>query len=165
MKKVKYRSKLRLILGRKLLIATLILVQIVFLIVMLFRGAALRWIALLLSALSIATALHLMTRPEKAAFKLSLVFLILLFPVFGGVLYWVFHFQTSSTGFRKILGQIEKKHREEYRALCTLPVRVGTTDPTITSDTAERRTPFRSASAERRSAYSPPEVDSAKDGL
>ena len=120
MKKVKYRSKLRLIFGRKLLIATLILVQIVFLLVMLFRGAALRWISLLLTALSIATALHLMTRPDKSAFKLSLVFLILLFPLFGGVMYWVFHFQTASTGYRRILGRIERHQRAEYQSLSTL---------------------------------------------
>ena len=103
MKKIKYRSKLRIFLGRRMLIAFMILAQLVLILALIMRGSQLRWLSYVLSALSVATALHLITRPDKYAFKILWTFLILLFPLFGGVMYWMFHFQTAYTGFRKIL--------------------------------------------------------------
>lgn len=114
MKKRKYRSKLRQLLGRRLLVVLLILFQIVLLAVMLFRSYQLYWLAGLLTVLSVVTAFHLLTRSDKSAFKLSLVFLILLFPVFGGAFYWVFHFQSGSYGFRRGLARLFKKQKEGY---------------------------------------------------
>ncbi len=118
MKKIKYRSKLRLFFGRRMLIAMMILAQLVLLLALLLRGSQLHWLGFLLTALSVVTALHLITRPDKYAFKILWTFLILLFPLFGGVMYWIFHFQTNSTGFRKILQKIEDAQQAEYRALC-----------------------------------------------
>ena len=118
MKKIKYRSKLRLFLGRRAFIALMILAQILLILALLMRGSQLRWLNVILSALSVMTALHLITRPDKYAFKILWTFLILLFPLFGGVMYWTFHFQTASTGFRKILQKIEDAQQAEYRALC-----------------------------------------------
>ena len=114
MQQRKYRSRVRKIFGRRLLIALIILFQIVFLAVMLFRSYQLYWLAALLTALSVATALHLMMRDDKSAFKLSLVFLILLFPIFGGVFYWVFHFQTASVGFRRRLERLTQQQKREF---------------------------------------------------
>ena len=116
MKKRKYRSRLRKIFGRRLLIILAILMQIALIIGMLFSSYHLRWVSVFSTALSIATALHLMVRSDKSAFKLSLVFLILLFPLYGGVFYWVFHFQTASIGFRKRLDNFTKKHRNDFCA-------------------------------------------------
>ena len=118
MKKIKYRSKLRLFLGRRMLITFMLLAQIGLLLVIVLRGRQLHWLSVLLSAISVVTALHLITRPDKYAFKILWTFLILLFPLFGGVMYWTFHFQTASTGFRKSLQQIEDAQRAEYRTLC-----------------------------------------------
>ena len=118
MKKIKYRSKLRLFFGRRMLITLMILAQLVLLLAVLLRGSQLRLLNVILSALSVVTALHLITRPDKYAFKILWTFLILLFPLFGGVMYWVFHFQTNSTGFRKRLQKIEDAQQAEYRALC-----------------------------------------------
>jgi len=58
--------------------------------------------------------LHLMMRDDKSAFKLSLVFLILLFPIFGGVFYWVFHFQTATVGFRRRLERLTQAQKQEF---------------------------------------------------
>lgn len=118
MKKIKYRSKLRLFLGRRAFIALMIMAQLVLLLALLLRGRHLHWLGILLSALSVLTALHLITRPDKSAFKILWTFLILLVPLFGGVMYWTFHFQTNSTGFRKILQKIEDEQKAEYRTLC-----------------------------------------------
>ncbi len=110
----KHRNRLSKIFGRRMLIALLILVQLIFLGVMLYRSYQLYWLAGLLTALSVATAFHLLTRHDKDSFKLSLVFLILLFPVFGGAFYWVLHFQTTSYGYRRRLDKITQKAREGY---------------------------------------------------
>ena len=118
MKKIKYRSKLRIFLGRRMLIAFMILAQLVLILALIMFGSQLRWLTYVLSALSVATALHLITRPDKYAFKILWTFLILLFPLFGGVMYWTFHFQTASTGFRKILQKIENEQKAEYQTLC-----------------------------------------------
>lgn len=109
-RKRRYRSGLRKLFGRRALIALAILFQIVFLVFMLFSSNRYRWVGLFFTAISIVTALHLMIRSDKSAFKLSLVFLILLFPLYGGVFYWVFHFQTASVGFRKRLDAFSKAH-------------------------------------------------------
>ncbi len=112
--KHKHRSRLSKIFGRRFLIILMILFQIVFLMIMLHRSYH-SYIAVgLLTLLSVATALHLLTRQDKTPFKLSLVFLILLFPVFGGAFYWVFHFQTGSYVFRRTLEQIVQSFQKGY---------------------------------------------------
>ena len=118
MKKIKYRSKLRLFFGRRMFISLMLLAQLALLLAFALRGRELHWLGIALTAISIATALHLITRPDKYAFKILWTFLILLFPLFGGVMYWTFHFQTASTGFRKILQKIEDAQHAEYRTLC-----------------------------------------------
>ena len=98
---------LRKLLNRRLFIVLLIIAQLVFGVVMIFRYRQLKWLETLLTVFSVVTALHLLPRPDKSAFKLSLIFLILLFPVFGGAFYWIFHSQTASVGFRMALSKIE----------------------------------------------------------
>ena len=97
--------------NRRTLILLLLLAQILFTVVLLYRAIILKAI---LRAFSIVTALHMMTRNDKSAFKLSLVFLILLFPLFGGVFYWIFHSQTATVGFRMRLKKIEKASQKAF---------------------------------------------------
>lgn len=99
----------RKLISRRMFIALLILAQFAMLATLFIRSYHLLWFVRMLNLISVVTALHLMTRPDKNAFKLSLVFLILLFPIFGGALYWIMHFQTASIGFRRILKEIEKR--------------------------------------------------------
>lgn len=107
----KILREFRRIISRRIFIALLILAQFALLIALFMRSYQLRWLVRALNLISIATALHLLMRHDKSAFKLSLIFLILLFPIFGGALYWIFHFQTASIGFRKVLNQIEQRTR------------------------------------------------------
>ncbi len=103
----------RKLISRRMFIALLILAQIAMLATLFVRSYHLLWFGRMLNVISIVTALHLMTRPDKTAFKLSLVFLILLFPIFGGALYWIMHFQTAGIGFRRFLKEIEKRTKGE----------------------------------------------------
>ena len=114
MKKNPVRS-LGALLNRRFFIALLILAQIVFVTVTLFRYSHLKWLNSLLTVFSVVTALHLLTRRDKSAYKLSLVFWILLLPIFGGVFYWIFHFQTTSVGFRRALRRVEQSSQKAYR--------------------------------------------------
>jgi cardiolipin synthase len=107
-------KKIQGLLNRRFFIVLLILAQIFFIIAMLFRSLRLEWLESLLTLFGVITALHLLTRPDKSAYKLSLVFLILLFPVFGGPFYWIFHFQTTSVGFRRGLAKIEKDSEKAF---------------------------------------------------
>lgn len=95
--------------NRRFFIGLLIIAQLLFIVLMLIRSLRLKWLEDLLTMFSVVTALHLLIRHDKSAFKLSLVFLILLFPVFGGALYWVFHFQTTPVGYRRKLARIERE--------------------------------------------------------
>ncbi|MBQ8214536.1 MAG: cardiolipin synthase [Clostridia bacterium] len=101
--------RIRNLLNRRFFIALLILAQLTIIVLMLIRSLRLKWLGDLLTLFSIVTALHLLMRNDKSAFKLSLVFLILLFPVFGGAFYWIFHFQTTPVGYRRKLSRIEQE--------------------------------------------------------
>ena len=107
----KILREFRRLISRRMFIALLILAQIAMLGTLFIRSYHLLWFVRILNLISIVTALHLMTRPDKSAFKLSLVFLILLFPIFGGALYWIMHFQTAGIGFRRVLREIEKRSK------------------------------------------------------
>jgi len=95
--------------NRRVFILLLILLQIGLTVMLLMRWSQLKWLADGFKLFSLITALHLLLRNDKAAFKLSLIFLILLFPLVGGVFYWIFHSQTNSGGLRKRLSNVEKK--------------------------------------------------------
>ncbi len=107
MKKYNPLRGLRRLLNRRSFIALLILAQLALIVLTLFRLTP--GIQYLMTVFSVITALHLMTRPDKAGYKISLVFLILLLPVFGGAFYWIFHFQTTSVGFRRGLRKSEER--------------------------------------------------------
>ena len=96
----KILREFRKLISRRMFIALLILAQIAMLGTLFIRSYHLLWFVRML---------NLITRPDKSAFKLSLVFLILLFPIFGGALYWIMHFQTAGVGFRRVLKEIEKR--------------------------------------------------------
>jgi cardiolipin synthase len=70
-----------------------------------------------LTVISVLAALHVLARRNKGAYKLSLIFLILLFPIFGGLLYWLFSVQMSTKGLQKKLDQIEKEGKYAFRLL------------------------------------------------
>ena len=99
------------LLTRRLFIVLLIIAQILLIVSFIQEYAKLRWLSEILNIISLFTALHLLIRSDKSAFKLSLVFLILLFPLFGGTLYWIMHLQTTDIGYRKLFRHTEEQSR------------------------------------------------------
>lgn len=109
--------KIRVFFTRRILVALLIFAQLVLFVGTIFHFQYLYWLQILLTIISAGTAFHLLSRPEKSAFKISLCFFILLFPLFGGPFYWIFHFQTSDVGFRRRLSRIQQQGKECFHLL------------------------------------------------
>ena len=118
MKKIKYRSKFELWFGNRLLTTLLLLLQFAVVIVLIAFGSRFLWLKIALTVFSIITSLHLITGTSKHAFKIPWIILVLLFPVFGGVIYWVLHLQTVSTKLRKSLQTAIQQQHEDFKALC-----------------------------------------------
>ena len=118
MEKIKYRTKFELLFGHRVLTVLLILIQFAVILALIAFGKRLLWLRIALSILSFVTALHQLTRPNKHAFKFPWIFLVLLFPIFGGVIYWILHFQTTSTKLRKSLCHSAEQWHAEFASLC-----------------------------------------------
>ena len=101
----------------RLIVMALILAQIVLIISTIVHYKQLLWLTNLMTAISFFIAVHLLTRrDEKSAIKFSLIFLIFLFPLFGGALYVVFQYQTAAIGFRNRISKVEQTTKDAYQA-------------------------------------------------
>lgn len=78
---------------------------------------------------SILVAVHIAARKDKGAFKTSWIVLVLVLPLFGGILYVMFNFQTSTRKFQKDIRSAEEKSRD----LFSLPGQVAPLIPECTS--------------------------------
>lgn len=59
--------------------------------------------------MSLAVALHVVSKQGKGEYRLTWVFLILLFPLFGGLFYLLMHFQTRPSRFQRRTDLIAKR--------------------------------------------------------
>ena len=102
MKSSKKPKWFRDLLRRRIFFCFLILVQLAVLLFYIFsRSRASVIIGGALQLVSILVAIHIISRRDKEAYKLTWVFFILIFPVFGGLLYLFFFCQTHSRKFSK----------------------------------------------------------------
>ncbi|MDR2398672.1 MAG: phospholipase D-like domain-containing protein, partial [Spirochaetaceae bacterium] len=108
----------RVLFRRRVYVITMLIIQMSFILGFLaggnlvFRYASITW-----NGLSIIVCLYILNKKEKPAYKLTWIFLILLFPIFGGFLYIVFHSQSHSRKLRRLT-----KTADEYcRPLLALP--------------------------------------------
>ena len=109
---------IRVVFRRRVFIITLILVQLAFIFI-LIAGTNLyfRYVDLVLQGFSLMVCFYILNKKEKSAYKLTWIFLILLFPIFGGLVYAFFHTQASPHKLRR---QIEESSRF-YRPFFFLP--------------------------------------------
>ena len=107
--KTKKRQKwFRELLRRRLFFCLLILAQLLILIYFIFsRSVASSVINFILRLTSVVVALHIISRRDKEAYKLTWVFFILIFPVFGGLAYLFFRCQTRSKKLRRRIASIK----------------------------------------------------------
>jgi len=103
------RKWYRVLLHRRLSIALLILIQIAFLIVVVSFGAGVhQFVSHILNLISLGVLLHIIIKQNKGANKLVWAVTILIFPIFGGLLYLLFKFQSSTAKLSKQYKNIRK---------------------------------------------------------
>lgn len=101
------RSWFRELLRRRIAVILLLILQALF-IVYVVRSDTLAAEVLrdLLRLLSVVIVLHVISHKDKGANKVAWVFLALLFPLFGGAFYFLYHFQSSTRRFTQAISEI-----------------------------------------------------------
>lgn len=106
MKEKWFRSLVR----KRFFIVVLLMLQLAVIVYTLIsRSLTSKITAAALSLLSLSVCLYIISRRNKGAFKLSWVFTIMLFPLFGGLFYLVFKAQVSSKRLLKNKSAVEEK--------------------------------------------------------
>lgn len=100
---------LRALFRRRVMVILLLLVQVVFLGHFITVGSeASQLINIVLRIVSLLAALYIVSTRDKGAYKTAWIFLILSFPLFGGLLYLLIHYQSSTRRFTKGVSTSEK---------------------------------------------------------
>jgi len=112
---MKKKKWIQVVFKRRVLVILLLSVQVA-LIALLLAGTGIYfdYAYLFLNFLSIIVCIHVFNKHEKAAYKLSWVFLILLFPFFGGIMYIFFYSQSNP---KKLKRMLERNIRDSQEAL------------------------------------------------
>lgn len=105
----------RQIFRRRVLVILMLLIQIAFLAYLILSGSLIsQRFSRLLTVISFFVSLYIVSKKEKGAFKLTWIFLTLLFPLFGGLMYLLFNFQTTTKRFSKQIAQIDNRTRHYF---------------------------------------------------
>jgi cardiolipin synthase len=89
---------------RRLIVISTLLFQIIFLIFLIIGSSMyFQYISWGLNVLSIIVSIHVLNKTEKAAFKLTWIFLIMMFPIFGGIMYIIFYFQSNPRKLKRLI--------------------------------------------------------------
>ena len=100
----------RAIFRQRVLVILLILLQVLLLVHLIAdSGRASRIFSNVMTAISLIAALSIVAKKNKGAYKLTWVFLIQLFPLFGGAFYLIFSFQNSTRRFSERIESAENK--------------------------------------------------------
>jgi len=105
----------RALFRKRIYVMFLLLLQILLMIFFIVGGSKYLWVNYTLKFISLLVSLHIISKHDKVAYKLTWVFLILLFPLFGGLFYLVFTFQSSTRKFSKYLEKIGHDTKELYK--------------------------------------------------
>ena len=106
---------IRVVFRRRVFIITLILVQLAFILFLILgTHMAFRYVDYILNGLSVLVCFYILNKQEKPAYKLTWIFLILLFPLFGGPVYVFFHSQSSSRKLKKQMADIGERYRPHF---------------------------------------------------
>jgi cardiolipin synthase len=102
----------RVVFRRRIFVIAILLTQIVFLLFLIAGSSiAFGYVNLALNALSITVCLHLINKKDKAAYKLTWIFMIMIFPIFGGVMYIFFYFQSNPKKLRRAVEACDRHLR------------------------------------------------------
>ena len=106
----------RALFRRRALVIALLLIQIAFVGMLIFTGSqAFQWINGVLRIVSFLAALYIVSKKDKGAYKTAWIFLILTFPLFGGLMYLLVHSQATTRWVAKEMRRSEEKAAPLYR--------------------------------------------------
>jgi cardiolipin synthase len=105
----------RIVFRQRVFVITLIVAQVVFLL-FLIAGSSIsfQYASWTLNVISIMVSFYILNKNEKAAYKLTWIFLILMIPIFGGILYIFFYFQSNSRKLRRLVEAASRECRPFY---------------------------------------------------
>ena len=100
----------RALLRSRFYVALLLVLQVLFIVYLMHSGSQLSAnINNLMILISLVVSVYIISKKDKGAYKLTWVFMILLFPVFGGLFYLLFNFQSLTPKKRKALSKTNRK--------------------------------------------------------
>lgn len=100
----------RALFHRRVIVILLLVFQVVFWFHLVFSASQVsQLLSKGLTILSLLSALYIVSKKDKGAYKTTWIFLILSLPLFGGLLYLLFSFQTSTRRFAKSIRSVEGK--------------------------------------------------------
>jgi cardiolipin synthase len=103
---------IRVVFRRRVFIIALILVQLAFILFLIARtDRAFRNVDYVLRGFSLGVCVYILNKKEKSAYKMTWIFLILLFPVFGGLVYAFFQTQASPRKLRRQVAEANLRYR------------------------------------------------------
>ncbi len=106
---------LRTLFRRRVLTIFLLLLQVWFLVNLVIGGSQLsQQLSRLLTIVSIVAVLYIISKRDKGAYKTAWAILILAFPLFGGLMYLLFTFQSSKWRFTKGVLHAQSKAKALY---------------------------------------------------
>jgi cardiolipin synthase len=92
----------RVVFRRRLFVIAFLLAQTAFVLFLIARSSIIfGYVNLVFNVVSIAVCLHIINKKEKAAYKLTWIFMIMIFPIFGGAMYIFFYSQSHSKKLRR----------------------------------------------------------------
>ncbi|MDR1618248.1 MAG: cardiolipin synthase [Treponema sp.] len=101
---------LRVVFRRRVFVILILLIQTGFLL-FLIAGSSMyfHYLSWTLNVISIMVAVYVLNKKEKAAYKLTWIFLILMIPIFGGAMYIFFYLQSNPRKVRRRIARVEKE--------------------------------------------------------
>ena len=104
MEQKRFKNKLKYVFRRRIIVLLSLFGQMaVFFFLIAGTGIYLQYSYMLLSILSIFVSIFIINKHEKAGFKLTWIFIILLFPLFGGILYILLNIWSNPKKMRRAL--------------------------------------------------------------
>lgn len=99
----------RILLRRRVLVFSLLVLQLFLMGMTVYHaGLAYQWIYNILNILSVLVVLHIITAKKRSAYKLLWTVTVLLFPLFGGLLYLLISLQKVDKSFQNRISEAAK---------------------------------------------------------
>ncbi|MDR0456357.1 MAG: cardiolipin synthase [Treponema sp.] len=105
----------RVVFRRRVFVILTLLIQIAFLVFLVAgAGSYFQYANWFLRILSIIVCVHVLNKHAKAAYKITWIFLNMLFPIFGGILYIFFNSQSNPRKFRRLFKKNIHNSRDAF---------------------------------------------------